>query len=100
VDGITYQVTSIANNAFAGNKKLTSVTIGKNITKIGKNAFKNCKKLKKITVKSTQLTKKSIGKNALKGTNKNLTIKVPKKKVSDYKKYFKGKGNKTVKVKK
>jgi hypothetical protein len=32
--------------------------------------------------------------------NKKLTIKVPKKKVSNYKKYFKNKGNKTLKVKK
>ncbi len=124
IDGITYKVTSIANNAFANNKKVTKVVIGKNITSIGKNAFKKCAKLKtieikstklskiganafygakkltKITLKTTKLTKKSIGKNALKGTNKKLVIKVPKSKVKKYKNYFKNKGNKTVKVKK
>ena len=44
--------------------------------------------------------KKSVGKNALKGTNKKLVIKVPKKNVKKYKIYFKNKGNKSVKVKK
>ena len=95
-----YTVTGIADKAFSGNKKLKSVTIGKNVTSIGKEAFRNCKNLNKITLKSTKLTKNSIGKNALKGTNKNLVIKVPKSKVKDYQKYFKNKGNTKVKVKK
>lgn len=73
---------------------------GSNIKIIGKQAFYGCKKLKSITIKTTKLTKKSIGKNALKGTNKKIVVKVPKKKVTTYKKYFKNKGNKTVSVKK
>ena len=117
-------MTSIADNALAKNTKITKVTVGKNVISIGKNAFKNCnnlktvevkstalnkiganafsgdKKLTKITLKTTQLTKKLIGKNALKGTNNKLVIKVPKKMVSKYQTYFKGKGNTTVKVKK
>lgn len=124
VDGVTYKVTSIADNAFAKNKKITKVIIGKNVISIGKNALRNCSKLKivevkstilnrigantfrgdkklsKITLKTTRLTKKSIGKNALKGTNKKLVVKIPKKMVSKYKAYFKGKGNKTIQVKK
>ena len=39
------------------------------LNKIGTNAFCGDKKLGKIILKTTQLTKKSIGKNALKGTN-------------------------------
>lgn len=97
VDGVTYQVTSVADNAFKGNKtvatikmgnnvtsigknafksckKLTTVTIGKNVTTIGKEAFKGCKKLKKVTVTAGQL--KSIGKNAFKSIDKKATIKV------------------------
>ena len=124
VNGIKYKVTSIGNKALSGNKKVKKVTVGKYVTTIGKEAFKNCtklntveikstilnkigtnafsgdKKLTKITLKTTKLTKKSIGKNALKGTNRKLVIKVPKKKVSTYKKYFMNKGNKTVRVKK
>ena len=122
VGGVTYKVTSVKDKAFKGNKKVTSVTIGKNVTSIGKDAFKNCtslksvtvqssgltkigngafsgnKKLTKITIKTKKLNKNSIGKNALKGTNKKLVIKVPKQQVKNYKKYFKGKGNASVKV--
>lgn len=124
VDDITYTVTAIADKAFSGNKKIKNVTIGKNVTSVGKDAFKNCTKLKKveiqsqtlnkigsnafsgdksltkISIKSTKLTKYSVGKNALKGTNKKLVITVPKSKVKDYRKYFQNKGNKVVKVKK
>ena len=44
VNGKTYKVTTIAANAFTGNKKMKKITVGKNIDTIGKNAFKNCKK--------------------------------------------------------
>lgn len=98
IAGTTYKVTEVAASAFSGNKKLTKVTIGKNVKTIGKSAFKNCSKLKTITVKSSALT--SVGSSALKGTNKKLVIKVPSKKVSNYKKLFKGKGNGKVTVKK
>jgi hypothetical protein len=124
VDDITYKVTAVAAKALSGNKKVKTVTVGKNVTSIGKAAFKSCTKLKsvnvkstvltkigaeafsgdksltKLTLKTTKLTKKSVGKNALKGTNKKLVVKVPKKQVAVYKKYFKSKGSKTVKVKK
>ena len=49
VGGKTYKVTTVTANAFAGNKKLQNVSLGKNITKLGKNSFKNCTNLKKIT---------------------------------------------------
>ena len=99
VQGSTYQVTSIAANAFKNCKKLKSVTIGKNVTSIGKNAFSNAKALKKITVKTTKL--KSVGKGAFKGIHKKAVIKVPKAKLKKYQKLFKGKGQKkTVKIKK
>ena len=98
INRVTYKVTGVATSAFSGNKKLTKVTIGKNITIIGKNAFKNCSKLKMVRIKSSVL--KAVGSKAIKGTNKRLVIKVPSKKVSVYKKLFKGKGNAKVKVKK
>jgi len=92
--------TAIANKAFKNNKKLKSVTIGKNVKKIGKEAFYNCKKLKRITIKTTKL--KSVGKNAIKGIYKKATIKVPKKQLKKYKKLFKSKTGykKTMKIKK
>ena len=100
IDGHIYKVTAIGDRAFKNNKKLKSVTIGKNIKKIGKEAFRNCTKLKKITIKSTVL--KSVGKNAIKGINKKATIKVPKKRLKKYKKLFKSKTGytKTMKIQK
>ena len=123
VDGVTYKVTKIDDNAFKNNKTVTKVTvgsniktigknafsgatklktvsIGKNVTTIGSNAFKGCKKLKTIKITSTKLTSKTVAKNAFKGLTKATTIKVPKKKLSAYKKLFKKKGlSSKVKVK-
>ena len=92
IDGVTFKVTEISKNAFKNNKKLTQVIIGKNVSKIGANAFNGAKKLKKITIKSTQL--KKVGSKAFKGIDKKCKIKVPKKKLTRYKRLLKGKGQK------
>ena len=99
VKGIKYQVTAVSKDAFKNNKKVTQVTIDKNVKNIGKNAFYGCKNLKKVIIKTTKLTKKTVGKNAFKGIHKKATIKVPKKKLNAYKKLLKNAGtNKSVKV--
>ena len=100
INGTKYNVIEISANAFKNCKKLTKVTIGKNITKIGKNAFYGCKKLAKITIKSSKL--KSVGKNAIKGIKKKAVIKVPKKQLAKYKKLFTSKTGykKTMKIQK
>lgn len=92
-------VTAIQDQAFAGCKKLKKVTVGANVKSIGKAAFKDCKNLKNITVKSTKL--KTVKANALKGINKKATIKVPAKKLKNYQKLFRKKGqSSSVKIKK
>ena len=94
-----YRVTSIAKNCFKGNKKLKTITISKNIKTIGANAFSGCKNLKTIKIASTSLTKKSVGKNVFKGIYKKAVIKVPRKKLKNYQKILKGKGQaKSVKI--
>ena len=99
VKGIKYQVTAVSKDAFKNNKKVTQVTIDKNVKNIGKNAFYGCKNLKKVIIKTTKLTKKTVGKNAFKGIHKKATIKVPKKKLNAYKKLLKNSGmKKSVKV--
>ena len=122
IKGVTYKVTSVADKAFLNNKKLRKVTISNNIITIGNSAFQGCKalktmtigkrvriigkkafyddsKLKTITVKSTFL--KKVGGKAFYGIHKKAMIKVPKKKLSAYKKLFKNKGHKrTVQIKK
>ena len=100
INGVTYKVTSIAKSAFKNNKKLKTVTIGKNVSKIGANVFSGCKKLKTITIKSTKLKAKTLSKSTFKGITKATTVKVPKKKLSAYKKLFKSRGlSSKVKVK-
>ena len=97
---IPNSVTQIGKSAFKKNSNLTKVTIGKKLKTIGITAFEQDKKLKSITIKSTKLKNSSVGAKALTKTNSKLVIKVPAKKVTAYKKIFKGKGNKTVTVKK
>lgn len=82
--GKTCKVTTIDGSAFAGNKKIKSVVIGKNVTTISSRAFYKCKKLKKVTIKSSAI--KSVGTRAFYGNAKKLRVKVPKKKVKKYKK--------------
>ena len=92
INGVSYKVTSVADNAFKNNDKIKKVVINKNITSIGKNAFSGCKNLKTITITSTKLTKKSIDKNAFKGISGKVVIKVPKGMKKKYKKLFRSKG--------
>lgn len=82
--GKTVKVTKVAKNALKNNKKVKSVTIGKNITTIEANAFYGCKNLKTITINSKNI--KSFGKNCIKNIHKKATIKCPKGKKSAYKK--------------
>lgn len=79
IKGKTYKVTSISENACKDNKKIRKVVIGANINKIGKKAFYGCSKLKTVTIKTTKLTKKSIGKKAFDKIAKNVTIKASSK---------------------
>lgn len=119
VNGTSYKVTTIADNAFAKNSKLASIkisdnitkigkstfsgcsklkkiTVPKNVTEIGKNAFKDCKNLSQITFQGTKI--KKIGQNAFKNVSKKAVIKVPKSKKAAYKKLLKKAGyNKSVK---
>lgn len=115
VKGTDYKVTVIGTGAFQNNKKLTSVTIGKNVTeicgkafykttsltkitipanvkKIGKQAFYGDKKLKDIVIKSQKLTTKTVGKNAFKGIYKTVKVKVPSKKKKAYQRLLRAKG--------
>ncbi len=88
IDGITYNVTSIAKKAFKNNKKIKKVMIGKNVKNIGASAFDNCKKLKRVVINTTVL--KKIGKKAFyRKKGKKITFKVPKTKKKAYKKILK-----------
>ena len=72
-NGNEYTVTSVADNAFKSNSKVTKLVLGDSITRVGKNAFKNNKKLKTVVINNPL---SSVGTNAFKGINKNATIKI------------------------
>ena len=100
INGEIYKVTQISNNAFKNNKNVTKIKIGKNIKYIGKNAFKGCKKVKIIIIRSSELNARTVSGSAFKGIKKGTVIKVPKNKVSAYRKLFRKKGlSKQVKIK-
>lgn len=118
-NGVTYRVTSIWANAFKKKSRLTTVSIGHKVSVIGKNAFYKCKKLKKVTI-GTGLTQ--INPGAFRGVKKGctitikslklkrvssridqsvsrMTVRVPKRKYTAYKKLLRKK-SKTVIIKK
>ena len=93
-----YKITKIADGALRNQKKVQTLTIGKNINSIGKNAFKGCKILKNIVVKSKKL--KKIGKNAFQNVKKAVYVKVPKGKAKSYQKMLQKAGLKIRKINK
>ncbi|MBO6016191.1 MAG: leucine-rich repeat protein [Lachnospiraceae bacterium] len=99
IAGVKFQITEISANACKGNTSITKVTIGKNVKKIGANAFSGCEKLQSITIKTTKLTKKTVGKNSFKSLHKKAIAKVPAKKQKSYKSILKACGMKGKKQK-
>lgn len=93
-------VKKIGSNAFAYSYGMKSLTLGKSVEEIGANAFANSKDLKVLKIKSTKLTFKNLDKKAFAGITAKTTIKVPKSKLSTYKKLFRKCGlSKNVKIK-
>ena len=100
VKGKKKKVTSVAAKAYANDKTIAKLVIGKNVKKIGKRAFYGCSNIKTIIIKTEKLKESSIGADAFKGISKNAVVKVPKKLVKKYKKILQKKGlNKKIKVK-
>lgn len=98
---IEKNVTTIGVDAFDKCTSLMKITIPSKVKKIGKQAFYGCKKLKTITIETVKLTGKNVGSKAFKGIYSKATIKVPKKKLTSYKKLLKAAGvDEKVKIKK
>lgn len=90
VQGTSYKVTAIGKSAFKNCRKLTKVTIGKNVQTIGANAFYKAGKLKNVNIKSKVI--KTVGKNAFKGIASKAYLNVPDKKAAAFRKVFKKAG--------
>lgn len=81
-NNVTYKVTAVSNHAFQKCKKLTKVTIGKNVTSLGKELFCKNSKCKAVVIKSGKL--KKISQNAFKELSKKASITMPDKKYRSY----------------
>lgn len=92
LDGITYRVTSIADQAFANHKSVRSVYVPESVTRIGSRAFYKCSKLKQIVIMSKKLKKTSIGSKAFQGISKRAVFYVPRNKQKTYRKIFTARG--------
>ena len=76
IDGVTYKVTKVDDNAFKNNKTVTKVTVGSNIKTIGKNAFSGATKLKTVKI-GKNVTE--VGTNAFKGCSSLTSVTLPSK---------------------
>ena len=90
--GQKFKVTEIAAKSCQWLENLQSVSIGKNVKKIGSCAFDGCARLKKITIKTKLLTAKNVGNYAFAIEYKKPTVKCPKDKLAEYKKFLPKKG--------
>lgn len=116
INGKTYKVTKVADNAFSGSSatsiviganvttvtaktfagvnKAKTITLGKSVKKVAAKSFAKNKSLRTLNVKTTKLAKKSAMKNCLKGSKvTKIQVKVGtkaqnKKHVKKYKKLF------------
>ena len=72
--GVTYNVTSIGENAFKNCKGLTSVTIPNSVTSIGEYAFYKCSGLTSVTIGNSVT---SIGGSAFDGCSSLTSVTIP-----------------------
>ena len=89
-NGVTYKVTRIADNAFASNTSLKSVTIGSNVVVIGSKAFYKCKNLSKVKINSKKIT--GISSKAFYGIKNNALFYAYRSKLTSYQSKIKKSG--------
>ena len=72
--GVTYDVTSIGENAFEGCSGLTAVTIPNSVTSIGSYAFEGCRGLTSVTIPNSVT---SIGNSAFSNCSGLTSVTIP-----------------------
>ena len=84
IDGYKFKVKIVSANAFSGNDRITSLTVGKYVRAINRSAFSKCSKLATIRFAGKNLT--YIGKNAFSTCAQGCKFKIPASKFKAYKK--------------
>ena len=79
----------IGDRAFARCKQVYDVDLAATVSTLGDEVFSGCRRLKTLTIRSTRMTDKTLSKNTFKGIPSSTVIKVPKNKLTQYKKLFK-----------
>ena len=98
INGVTYKVTRIGDEAFASNTNLTSVTIGSNVMVINSKAFYKCKNLSKVKINSKKIS--SIGSKAFYGIKNKAMFYAYRSKLKTYQSKIKNSGiNTTIQLK-
>ncbi|WP_167956533.1 leucine-rich repeat protein [Anaerosporobacter faecicola] len=90
INGATYKVTEVYDQAFDNCYYTKTIVFGSNITKIGNLGLPSWNNVQKIQIKTTKL--KTVKKKAFSEVSDSAVIEVPKSKLSVYKKLLKGKG--------
>lgn len=99
INNNSYKVTKLSDNIFSFNYNLKRITLGKNISTIPNSCFRGSKEIINITIKNQNIELDNVGKKAFSGLSRKIKIKVPKGKVSAYKRIFTKRGlNKYAKV--
>lgn len=97
IGGESYEVNILDDGCIRNQKKVRSITIGKNVTQIGDESFYGCKQLKKIKILSEQIV--YIGEDAFRGISEKAVVYVPRSCLADYRQMVRESGNDTVRVK-
>lgn len=97
IGGEVYEVNILDDGCIRNQKKVRSITIGKNVTQIGDESFYGCKQLKKVKILSEQV--EYIGEDAFRGISAKAVIYVPRSCLAEYREMVRESGNDTVRVK-
>ena len=92
VNGITYKVTAVSDEAFMYKSGIETLIIGENVKNIGKSAFAEISSLTEIIIKTKKLKTSTVKKDAFKLYSDNITVQVPSGKAASYKKLLQAKG--------
>ena len=86
IDGVNYNVVSVAKKAFKNETRIESLSIGENVSAIGNQAFYGCKNLKEVMVSTSALS--NVGESAFKGISEDAVFALKDELMAEYQELF------------